>query len=1152
MTSSNRRLGALSLVLSRPFTSTSVFQRAVNKILPPLSLRQKKWMLSIGLAKPKEARTSEGLSASRPHLDSLLKPPSTSDALESPDAPSSSSCRRPSPCRTTHRPLIAPAPEREEWFSDPYLLSERVRKYASRKATRHKAWELLIKHTGAATTPVFNTYISTVATVRDEKDCWKDAWKAYHVMVQRKKEPNVQTHIMLFNSLASAALDPATNSDFRKSRLVQAMDHLDRLSKTADKSNQNIDTSVLSAALKVCVACHAEGGWQAGLELYRRMLGKDLPADIAAGQETYKKKRLVTSEMVESPDVITYTMMFRLCQKRGGEEGLAQAKAVWIDLLAALKASHANASSVVPHHTQMMDQQVDEVQDESNEAKPLELDAIVLTSYLSCYLRCRNLEDIESTLKLAATYFDLPLPPFTNQAQCSEAGPSEEGAIANTENVSVVEHQRFPLVNASLHVILRLMQRLRRPEFALKYVEIARNRDKVEIDDAVYDACTGFLLRQHQVDEAWKVVSSLHTTETLGKPNVTSVIVLNMKISICSAAIVPHTTNTENLVWVSRLRQTLLDQPLDDFKKLTIKDSVRLLTTVIHTHGVRTPDGNHNDVMARAVAIIQACFGQWVLKTRRVFEKIDRHGDRLLDFEKRDRLELLQCCLLCLDPKMRDLFIVNCELDANEFEERVVEQQDQSQCGTEEDKPRLDMIEQVRSVLSSYADYSGYDDAEKKEPIDEPVEDDRLSRRQKFNGDDRNMHRPNSSFSDYRSSRGGKVKGVTAGSSDSGNRRPDAVAAAITANSQITDKMSFLFKKKPKPQAPTLNGYNNTSHYPLPGQPYQQAQAAYPPPPPPASATPHPSTDGRGPLPDGWVADWSLQYQRWFFHNIKTNQSSWDDPRGLPTMAAPTSQPAPYPTQPQPPQQPPPYSAHQPQPYSPQGHYPGQQQPQGYYPGQQQPSQGYSTGQQQPLHGYSPSQQQPPQGYSPGQPQQPQGYPPGQPPPPQGYYPGQQQPQHGNYPGQQQPQQGYYPGQQQSQQGYYPGQQQPQVMPAQRPNGGGMGGALGGAALGGAGGLLTGMLLSHALSGSHHSYGTPHRDAPPPEAAATPSDANGGTGDFIQQPAGPGPDFVQEPTGPTAFFGGSTAGDGFDSGDITSGDFDGGDFDGGDFGGGDY
>lgn len=41
-----------------------------------------------------------------------------------------------------------------------------------------------------------------------------------------------------------------------------------------------------------------------------------------------------------------------------------------------------------------------------------------------------------------------------------------------------------------------------------------------------------------------------------------------------------------------------------------------------------------------------------------------------------------------------------------------------------------------------------------------------------------------------------------------------------------------------------------------------------------------PSAIDNRPLPAGWAQQWSQQYNRFFFHNLQTGQSLWDDPRG--------------------------------------------------------------------------------------------------------------------------------------------------------------------------------------------------------------------------------------------------------------------------------
>ncbi|KAJ3121438.1 hypothetical protein HK098_003666 [Nowakowskiella sp. JEL0407] len=84
------------------------------------------------------------------------------------------------------------------------------------------------------------------------------------------------------------------------------------------------------------------------------------------------------------------------------------------------------------------------------------------------------------------------------------------------------------------------------------------------------------------------------------------------------------------------------------------------------------------------------------------------------------------------------------------------------------------------------------------------------------------------------------------------------------------------------------------------------------------------------PLPPGWISQWDANYNRYFFVNQATGQTTWDDPRGPPPTAPPGYTPG---QQYDPNQQGYGQPGYQPQP--PQGYgqpYPGQPGPQGYNP----------------------------------------------------------------------------------------------------------------------------------------------------------------------------------------------------------------------------
>ena len=91
------------------------------------------------------------------------------------------------------------------------------------------------------------------------------------------------------------------------------------------------------------------------------------------------------------------------------------------------------------------------------------------------------------------------------------------------------------------------------------------------------------------------------------------------------------------------------------------------------------------------------------------------------------------------------------------------------------------------------------------------------------------------------------------------------------------DTMSFLFKKKPKPEAVASPNGNYTPTSSIAPQPYQQLQAAQPPP----SSPPNPTSDGRGPLPEDWVRGnewaflWEFQSFKFLSNGLTLNMSKF-------------------------------------------------------------------------------------------------------------------------------------------------------------------------------------------------------------------------------------------------------------------------------------
>ncbi|KAI8614978.1 hypothetical protein BC830DRAFT_339534 [Chytriomyces sp. MP71] len=191
-----------------------------------------------------------------------------------------------------HNPRPMPAPEsvasgghRIEWFSDPFLLSDRIHTLLQHGGGHRLYIEnLVMRHKGAANTQVFGTLIAGMAKVDSVL-----ALKFFREMKARGLTPTPQTYtvvLMMYSKQVNAAL---TSSDLVKAHLADALNVWDEV-----KQSGLASTIHLNSILTVCSTASKFGGLQRAMEIYKEAIdnsAESKPFDV---------------------DIVTFTIMIRL------------------------------------------------------------------------------------------------------------------------------------------------------------------------------------------------------------------------------------------------------------------------------------------------------------------------------------------------------------------------------------------------------------------------------------------------------------------------------------------------------------------------------------------------------------------------------------------------------------------------------------------------------------------------------------------------------------------------------------------------------------------------------------------------------------------------------------------------------------------------
>ncbi|KAI8587610.1 hypothetical protein BDZ88DRAFT_232916 [Geranomyces variabilis] len=413
-----------------------------------------------------------------------------------------------------------------EWYNDSHLLSARIKKLLDRPGGEQEAKDLVERHTGASNAVVYGTLMTGLG----RRGLYKDVL-AYNRKMQKKglrPTPHAQTAIL--NSLAQAALAPGSDAIARTNRLAEARE--------AWESIERPSTIHLNTALKACLPCVSEGGWDFAWELYR---------------ESVPENGLRPSSGVPSVDVYTVTYMLRICAALGGEEGVRHAMKLWDDVMRldkrgrklSAKAAQKSASGVADK----------DITGQERKPTPIfKVDEHLLGAFLMCFIRAPEKADVAKCLPFIQEWTGLPV--------VLEAAKDDEGSSASKINVEHARQAKTAVSTVLLSHLMHVASRLRKPELAHAWFDILVTKRGVVADEDVCNTLVGLLISTGAPEKAWNLV-----TRSVDPP-----VAAAQQVRICSYAL-SKSDEPARAQWLQRglhavktAEERLFNDKLDDVR----------------------------------------------------------------------------------------------------------------------------------------------------------------------------------------------------------------------------------------------------------------------------------------------------------------------------------------------------------------------------------------------------------------------------------------------------------------------------------------------------------------------------------------------------------------------------------------------------------
>ncbi|KAJ1565810.1 hypothetical protein HK096_009635 [Nowakowskiella sp. JEL0078] len=357
----------------------------------------------------------------------------------------------------------SPSVQSLRWYSDPRLLLAAVVHFISSRNLR-LASDLLVRHTGAANDVVFSAAFAALAKIGD----WHTAKDWYEMMVFRKKAPTSKGYASLLMCLASRKT--SKNTPLVRADALQYAKKLHKLINQPAIQCEN-------AFLMVCLSVLNDGGWETAKDRYFSILDSN---DL-------------------SPDIATYSIMFKICAEKGSTEGFDLFKRVWEDF-----SSHCNLFvKSDPTEPTVEENQNSKSKHQINKKKKtlrntdLKVDQALVANALLCINRCCTPTPIEEALlygrKIVESFITLP----------------KSYTISN-QFESLQHFEKFDCSVPLLTTALRFTVQDNNPDLGIALYNNFLQNNKIEnLDNIALDICAEVLIRARKYRQAWSLLSPL-------------------------------------------------------------------------------------------------------------------------------------------------------------------------------------------------------------------------------------------------------------------------------------------------------------------------------------------------------------------------------------------------------------------------------------------------------------------------------------------------------------------------------------------------------------------------------------------------------------------------------------------------------------------
>ncbi|KAI8822375.1 uncharacterized protein EV422DRAFT_523757 [Fimicolochytrium jonesii] len=224
--------------------------------------------------------------------------------------------------------------------------------------------------------------------------------------------------------------------------------------------------------LATCLKNQNEGGWDHGLELFNASVtGKPMGLTI-----------------IPKPGKVAIELMLSMCAARQDEVGFQTALKIWEDvLLLAHEASKDKKFRTWPKDAAFRG------------GAERYIDSGVLLPLIFCFVRAAHMSDAQKGLDVVEDWLNLPR---------SATAPIATGV------------KKIALSRPLMHALLHLTSRIREPELAIRWAEIAWHRG-IELDQACFDVLVTLLISTNKLEEAWAFLKKFDglpfVNESLGR-----------------------------------------------------------------------------------------------------------------------------------------------------------------------------------------------------------------------------------------------------------------------------------------------------------------------------------------------------------------------------------------------------------------------------------------------------------------------------------------------------------------------------------------------------------------------------------------------------------------------------------------------------------